>query len=172
VFLQIGNGPRDVVVERNTVVQSGNLITVYGRSNGAVDGFGFHENLTKHNAYGVIGDGQSPGEGTLSAYFTRLVFDRNVLAGGDASAYPSGNYFPSVAEFDASFTNEAAADFTLVSTSPFAHAASDGTALGADLTQLYAIIGGAAAPASSSGGQAVCKAGHVCADPGVGRRPR
>jgi hypothetical protein len=175
VFLQLGNGPRDVVVERNTIVHSGNLITVYGTSNGApsaVDGFGFRENLAKHNVYGVIGDGESPGRATLSAYFARVLFDRNVLAGGDPSAYPAGNYFPSVAEFDASFTNEAAADFRLVSTSPFAHAAADGTALGADLTRLYGIIGGGAPPSDDAGSQAVCKSGYVCTDPGVGRRRR
>ena len=176
IFLQIGNSPRDILVERNTIVQSGNLISVYGRSNGGaepVDGFGFRENLARHNAYGVIGDGQSPGRGTLAMYFTGLSFDRNVLAGGDPSAYPTGNYFPSLAEFDASFTNEIAADFTVVPTSPFAHAADDGTALGANLAQLYAIIGGAPSPSSdASGGTAVCNPGSVCTDSGLGRRPR
>lgn len=177
IFLQIGNGPRDVVVERNTVLQSGNLITVYGGIDGTlspVNGFVFRDNFGKHNAYGVVGDGQSSGKATLSTYFTRLVFERNVLAGGDASAYPADNYFPSVAEFDASFISEAGADFRLVAASPFAHGASDGTALGANLSELNAIIGGAPSPSPAQGSTdnvAVCRTGAVCTEPGA-RRPR
>jgi len=145
IFLQIGNSPRDVVVEHNTVVQSGNLVTVYGKQNGLpwpVDGFVFRENVAKNNSYGIIGEGLAPGLGTLSRYFDRLAFERNLLAGADPSVYPAENYFPSVAEFDALFVNQAAGDFTIVPVSSFAHAASDGGALGADVARLNAVMAG------------------------------
>jgi hypothetical protein len=145
IFLQIGNSPRDVVVEHNTVVQSGNVVTVYGKQNGLpwpVDGFVFRENVARNNNYGVIGEGLAPGLGTLSRYFDRLEFDRNLLAGAEPSVYPADNYFPSVGEFDALFMNPAAGDFTIVAASPFARAAADGGALGVDVARLNATMAG------------------------------
>jgi hypothetical protein len=167
IFLQIGNSPRDVVVERNTVMHSGNVITVYGKQDGKpwpVDGFVFRENVARHNSYGVIGEGQAPGQGTLSRYFQRLVFERNVLAGGDPSLYPADNYFPSVAEFEALFANAATGDFTILQASPFARAAADGGALGVDTARLTATIGGAAPPplGQSQGSEGPCQRGFKC----------
>jgi hypothetical protein len=139
IFLQIGNNPRSVTVEHNTAVQSGSAITVYGKKGGSpwpVDGFVFRDNLLKHNAYGVIGDAQGVGLPTLQTYFTGLTFERNALAGGSASKYPGGNYFPTVEEFNAAFTNSGAEDFTIVAGSPFLRWGSDGGALGADLRRV------------------------------------
>jgi hypothetical protein len=138
-FLQVGNQPRDLVVEHNTVSHTGNVVTVYGKRNGApavVDGFIFRDNLMRHNTYGVKGDSVAVGSPTLNAYFTALVFEHNVLAGGRASQYPAGNYFPTVDEFIAGFVNAADANFALAPWSPFRGAASDGTAVGADVARL------------------------------------
>lgn len=66
------------------------------------------------------------GQPTLSGYFTAVVFERNVLAGGPAGAYPAGNYFPSEAEFLTSFVNAAGGDFTLVAGTSFRTSATDG----------------------------------------------
>jgi hypothetical protein len=178
-FLQIGNNPKSIVVEHNTVVQSGTAVNVYGRRNGApwpVDGFVFRDNLVRHNAYGVIGDGQGIGNATLAVYLPGARFERNVLAGGQASAYPVTNYFPTVAEFDAAFANPSAGDFSLVVTTPFRALASDGGALGADVTTVRnAIAGASTAPATpGSGGPlgeitaeeapafAICWPGRTC----------
>jgi hypothetical protein len=142
-FLQIGNQPRDIVVEHNTVSHTGNVVTVYGKRDGApavVDGFVFRDNLMRHNTYGVKGESLAVGSPTLDAYFRSLVFGNNVLAGGSASQYPAGNYFPTVDEFTAAFVNAAEANFTLVPSSPFRAAASDGTAIGADLARLRALV--------------------------------
>jgi hypothetical protein len=169
-FLQIGNNPRSIVVEHNTVVQSGTAVSVYGRKNGAVwpvDGFVFRHNLVRHNAYGVIGDGQGIGNPTLAAYFPGATFERNVLAGGQASAYPVTNYFPTVAEFDAAFANPSAGDFSLVITTPFRALASDGGALGADIIRVRNVIaGGVSSPgnvtADDGTGSAPCRSGGTC----------
>ncbi len=148
-FLQVGNQPRDIVVEHNTVQHTGNVVTVYGKRDGVpetIDGFVFRDNLMRHNRYGVKGDSLGVGAASLDAYFRDLTFERNVLAGGKASLYPAGNYFPSLDEFGATFVDAAAGNFALVPGSQFRNAASDGTALGADLVRLNAAAGG-----SSSG---------------------
>jgi hypothetical protein len=141
-FLQIGNQPRDIVVEHNTVSHTGNVVAVYGKRDGApavVDGFIFRDNLMRHNTYGVKGDSAAVGSSTLDAYFRASLFAHNVLAGGKASQYPAGNYFPTVDEFMATFVNAAEANFRLVPSSPFRAAASDGTAIGADMARLSAM---------------------------------
>ena len=181
IFLQIGNNPRDVTVTNNTVMHSGTDISVYGSKAGSpwpVDGFVFRDNLMRHNNYGVKGDGQGVGMASLTAFFTALTFDRNVLAGGAASQYPAGNYFPSVDEFQAAFTNPAAGDFTLVAGSAFATESETGGALGADIAALTATSRGttpagtvpaAQVPAASTGDgstgrQAMCRSGASCTD--------
>ncbi len=141
IFLQIGNSPRDTVVERNTVVHSGTAVSVYGTSNKApwvVSGFVFRDNLMRHNTYGVKGDGQDVGLKTMAAYFTNVLFDRNVLAGGSPGRYPAGNYFPSVAEFLAAFTNPAAEDYSLIPGTIFTASGSSGGAIGADIGRVRA----------------------------------
>jgi len=187
IFVQLGNSPRAIVIEQNTVVHSGTVLSVYGTRNGApwvIDGLVFRNNLMKHNTYGVKGDAAGVGQPTLTAYFTGVVFDRNVLAGGPASAYPAGNYFPGEADFLASFVNAAAGDFTLVAGTSFRTSATDGGALGADVGRVTAAINGttastpAANGASSSGattgatGQAVCRNPLSCPAVDPYTRPR
>ena len=60
VFLQIGEGPAEISVEHNTIVQTGNIITAYGGTRAAPSAapqFVFKDNITLHNANGVIGTG-------------------------------------------------------------------------------------------------------------------
>jgi hypothetical protein len=132
-FVQIGNQPRDVTIEQNTVQHTGNVLTAYGKP---IEGFVFRHNMARHNTYGVTGDGQAPGNGSLQAYFPGARFEHNVLAGGPANNYPAANYFPTVAEFEASFANIAEGDFTLVPNSRFRTSSATGGPLGADLTAL------------------------------------
>ena len=178
IFLQIGNSPRDLVVERNTVLQTGTAVSVYGTKNKApwvVSGFVFRDNLLRHNTYGVKGDGQDVGLGTLSVYFANLLFDRNVLAGGSPSRYPAGNYFPSVAELMASFADPAADDYSLLPGVSFATSGSTGGALGADIARVRAatlgqfapVLGATAsspgtAPLQAAADVAACRPGHTC----------
>jgi hypothetical protein len=128
---------------------------VYGTRNGApwvIDGLAFRDNLMKHNTYGVKGDALAVGQQTLTAYFTGLVFERNVLADGPAAAYPAGNFFPSEAEFMAAFVNTAAGDFSLVPNTPFRTAASDGGSVGADIARVTAVGSGPAAATPAATG--------------------
>jgi hypothetical protein len=138
-FMQIGLGPADVVVQHNTVLQTGNLIGAYGGTKDSPSqsvGFVFTDNLARLNRYGVIGAGHAPGNATLSGFFVSPVFTRNVLAGGSASRYPGGNFFPSEAEFDAQFVDAPNGDLRLVPDSTFRGRGSDGSDLGAPVEQV------------------------------------
>jgi hypothetical protein len=169
IFVQVGNSPASLTIERNTVIHSGTVLNVYGSRNGApwvITGFAFRDNLMKHNTYGIKGDGLAIGQQTLATYFANLVFDRNVLAGGPGNLYPVGNYFPTEAEFMAAFVNVGADNYTLVTGTPFRTSASDGGALGADMARVSAAIAGAPvttqtettpAAGAPSTGRAVCR---------------
>lgn len=138
-FLLIGDGPERVVVDHNTILQTGNVISAYGGSSKdpmPVRDFTFTNNLARHNANGVHGQGQSIGKGTLEAFFPDGVFAGNVLAGGRASRYPGGNEFPGEEEFEEQFVNYADGDFRLKEQSRFRSAGTDGKDLGADMSTL------------------------------------
>jgi hypothetical protein len=133
-----------VVVEHNTVLQSGNLITAYGGTRtdpSAAEGFVFRNNLAFHNATGVIGEGRAVGTATLTAFFPGAIFDQNVLAGGSSARYPGGNLFPDVGRFEQQFVNFARGDFRLRPDSEFRRAASDGGDLGVNFVALARALG-------------------------------
>jgi hypothetical protein len=143
-FLQIGQGPSDIIVEHNTVLQTGNIITAYGgtRDNpSAVERFVFRDNITIHNATGVIGTNLAVGLDTLTKYFPGALFTRNVLAGGSASRYPPDNLFPTMESFSRQFEDYAHGDYRLRADSVFRQAASDRTDLGVSFTELARAMG-------------------------------
>lgn len=101
-FLLIGEGPSDIVIQRNRIDQSGNILMVYGGNKDKARegrGFVFRDNLVRHNEYGVAGADRAPGRDTLDWYFPGAVFTGNRIAGGDAGRYPAGNRFISPSEF-------------------------------------------------------------------------
>ena len=143
-FLQVGEGPGEMVVEHNTILQSGNIINAYGGSRSepsAAQGFVFRNNIALHNANGVIGQGRAIGNDTLSAYFPGATFARNVIAGGRESRYPGDNLFPDVDRLTGEFVNYAGRDFRLRTGSEFRRAATDGADLGVNFVALARAIG-------------------------------
>jgi hypothetical protein len=137
-FMQIGRGPASVIVEHNTVIQTAHVVVVYGQKpNGTYDvvsGFRFANNLALHNTYGIFGEGTAGlGTPTINAYFSGTGVTRNVLAGGDPSRYPAGNFFPTVAAFNAEFVS---GSYRLRAASPYRNAGTDGKDIGADMTQV------------------------------------
>jgi hypothetical protein len=144
LFLQIGGAPAELVVEHNTVMNSGNIITVYGGTRAepaVVDRFVFQNNITVHNSNGVFGQGLAAGLETLSAYFPNGVFMRNVLAGGRASRYPGDNLFPEMENFAQQFVDHEKRDYRLRPRSDFRRAASDGGDLGVNFVGLVRALG-------------------------------
>jgi hypothetical protein len=133
-FLLIGDGPADIVVDHNTVIQEGSVLHMYGQRNGrphVIENLRLTNNLTLHNEYGIIGDERGIGQPAISAYLLREDIRRNAIAGADATYYPSDNFFPAVGEFLAEFVDVARGDYRLHPDSRFRRAATDGTALGA-----------------------------------------
>ena len=128
-FVSISEGPANVVFDHNTIDNSGTLVEVMGPD---VLGFEFTNNIARHNTYGIKGQGTATGNGTLSAYFPGAVVRGNVLAGGSASAYPAGNYFPPASEFLTQFVSASTGNWALASTSTYNNRATDGTDIGAN----------------------------------------
>jgi hypothetical protein len=104
VFLLIGEGPAQVVVERNTIDQTGNIVSAFGGTREVpvpIRGFVFRNNVVRHNAYGVHGADRAVGADTLAVFFPGAVFEGNVIAGGDPRRYPERNRFVSDEDFAA-----------------------------------------------------------------------
>ena len=145
LFAQIGGEPRDITIDHNTILHTGNIITFYSGSyinssgvrvnGGPIYGFSYTNNLAKHNAYGIFGSGQSIGIGSLNYYAPGSIVTRNVFATdtSHASRYPAGNFFPTLAAFTAGFVNAAQRDYRLVPASPYINAGTDGADIGAPL---------------------------------------
>lgn len=146
-FVMIGAGPTNIIVDHNTVMHNGMVVQV---SNGAVQGFRYTNNLSRHNQYGIKGDGAAVGNGTISTYFPDGIVQRNVLAGGNASQYPADNLFPSVSEFESEFID---ADYRLRPESAYRNAGTDGADLGADIESVVA-LGQSAISGTGPGGDA------------------
>lgn len=142
-FLLLAGGPANLVVDHNTLVHDGKVLDI---DQTGVTGFVYTNNLSKHNTYGVKGQARGVGTDTLNAVFPGHVFRGNVLAGGPANSYPAGNFFPTVAEFWASFVNATAGNYALVASSAFNDAGTDGRDIGADMAAVTAAQGGVAAP--------------------------
>jgi hypothetical protein len=145
-FAQIGGEPRDITIDHNTVLHTGNVVLFYSGSyingsgarvtGGPVAGFVFTNNMAKHNGYGIFGSGQSSGTVSLAHYAPGYVVRRNVLASDKsvASRYPPDNFFPTVAVFTAGFLNPSTRDYRLVSSSQYIAAGTDGKDIGCEFS--------------------------------------
>jgi hypothetical protein len=130
-FMQILRGPEDLIVERNTVIHNGAVISAGDPKEAQGRRFIFRDNLMRHNQFGVHAAGRGVGADSLDAYFPDAQFSRNVLAGGRASRYPPDNLFPSEEEFESSFVDFANGDYRLRSDASLSRAAADGGSVGA-----------------------------------------
>ncbi len=120
IFVQMGDEPADVHVEHNTVMHTGHVLSVYGGTATAprvATGFRFVSNVVKHNTSGIFGNAVGTGNPAIAAYLPGGVVTGNVLAGGNASVYPAGNAFPTVAVLMTQFENPTAEDYRLIATS-------------------------------------------------------
>ncbi|MBC7929905.1 MAG: DUF4214 domain-containing protein [Rubrivivax sp.] len=135
-FIKISDMP-DATVDHNTVIHTGSDIRTYGPAN---TGLVFTNNLMRHNSYGIIGQDQSSGQGTINAYFPSSTIRRNVIAGASAgypNFYPTDNFYPSAIE-QAVFSNPATGDYSLAPVSPFKNQGTDGKDVGCDFGALTA----------------------------------
>ncbi|MEN3332501.1 MAG: hypothetical protein V7641_1866 [Blastocatellia bacterium] len=137
-LFQLINGPANVQIDHNTAFQTGNVITADGAP---TTGFVFTNNLAPHNDYGVMGSGYGIGNSSINYYFPASVFARNVLVSGPSLVYPANNFFPALMAL-VGFLDLAGGNYRLIPLSPYCHAATDGTDIGANFDALQAAIGG------------------------------
>lgn len=138
IFLVSGDGATDVTVDHNTIIHDGPS-TVSSNGIGNVR-FKYNNNMSKHSIDGIYGSGYGAGWVSLNKYFIGAEIRRNVLAGGDASKYPSDNFFPPTSQFLGNFVNAAAGDYRLGSWSPYRAAGTDGKDVGVDIAALTAAL--------------------------------
>jgi hypothetical protein len=137
VFVLIGDGPSDIHIDHNTVVQSGAAVSVYGSP---TQRFVFTNNLVRYNDLGIKGDGRAPGLDSIHVYFPGAVITHNVFADGRSAQNPPGNFFPSHAVWVAQFLDYYGGDYRLTSSSSYRAAGGDGSDLGADPELLRAAL--------------------------------
>ena len=149
-FLLIGDEPRNIVVDHNTVDFDGTTaVYAYGETSGTlrqITGFQFTNNAVRHNDYGINGAGSSSGTSTILAYFPGGLVRGNWLQGGTAARYPSGNLFSGT--FAGAFASAATADYRPSAASVLLGAATDGSNIGADISLVLSETGGVIAGAA------------------------
>ena len=145
-LFQLLAGPSDVVIERNTAVHTDNIITVDGEP---LTRFVYTDNITPHNAYGIIGSGTGPGRLTIDKYFPGGLVKHNVIAGGNANQYPPKNLFPASLD-EIGFVNRARGDYRLAPSSRIRKAGTGGRDPGVDVDRLIAAMSGVAPAGTAS----------------------
>ncbi|MFZ4544867.1 MAG: hypothetical protein ACOYOA_12515 [Saprospiraceae bacterium] len=154
-FIKIGD-PSDVLIDHNTVFQSGPVTWAYGEVKSvSITNNIFNCFLSKGGYQGIYGPGfAKDGNGPIGKYFPGISdagqhFNKNVLIGGTKVNYSnyttiSQNYFPKVAG-DVGFVNlnSGNADyrnFKLSNTSVYKDAATNGQNIGVDFNLLDAAL--------------------------------
>lgn len=137
-FMQIGDQPRDIIVDHNTVDADGSAVVyVHGGTSAAprqVLGFRFTNNATRHGNYGINGANFSYGNGIIEGYFPDSVVTGNWLQGALLSRYPPGNHVGG--PFVAAFVDSGAHNYQPSAGSILIGNASNGANIGADLSRL------------------------------------
>ncbi len=133
----MGPGGDSFTIDHNTfITDDSTIVALYGGTATAptpITGVVFTNNMSEHRTYGFFGDNFGSGLSSINAYLPGSVITHNVLAGGVAAKYPAGNFFPTVAQWDAGFVNYASGDYHLLASSPYKNAGTDGTDLGANI---------------------------------------
>ena len=134
-FLLLGDGPRDVLIDHNTVSHSGSSFTfLYGGSSTdprEMFNVRITNNAARHGSYGVNGEYFGYGNGVINGFLPGGTVTGNYLPGGNVSRYPAGNRFDG--SFDTQFVSPADGNFHLRSDSALRGAATDGGDIGADI---------------------------------------
>ena len=137
-FLQAGGEVGTLVVDHNTVDQGYNFGMLYAgavwpaglpaarTAAFAVENLTLTNTLAYHRQYGLMGEDAGTGTPALTRQTRSYRWTNNVLAGATTQPYPDVTWRPTVPQHQAQFNP----DYTLVATSTYKNAATDGTDLG------------------------------------------
>ena len=138
-FMQIDAGPRDVILEHNTIDANGSgVVYVVGGTREAparVQGFEMVANAARHGSYGIHGAYFTYGNEIIANYFPGAVFEANYLAGARRRRYPPGTLV--TPPFENQFVNTATGDYTVRPGSILEGAAPGGSDVGADYPTVF-----------------------------------
>ena len=135
----------DVVISHNTLIQPTNTAFAMGPAGTATVRFVVKDNIMGGGNYGIIGDNVGPGNPTWTLYAPNGTFAGNVLAIGDATNFPSANYYPTSVS-SIGFSSLGSFDFHLSASSPYLNKASDGTNPGANVDAVLSATSGVVQP--------------------------
>lgn len=132
------NGGQNITLDHNTVFEDGST-DLYAVS--AVTGFTFTNNILQNNAWAIMGDNASPGNGTIAMYFSSGgLFQDSIIVAAPAGSYPTGNFYPATMS-GVGFMDYANGNYRLSPSSSYKGAATDGTDIGADIDAINAAAG-------------------------------
>jgi hypothetical protein len=145
-FAIIGNGPRDIIIDHNTIDNDGTSTVLFyagkAPTGWKINGFQMTDNLTRDNKYGVFGNEYGEGTVAFNTYTPGWVVAGNTFAGAGNTLYPAGNDFPSIAQWLADFAGVSSGNYQLLSSSLSNNAATDGTDIGVNFALLNAAMAG------------------------------
>ena len=129
------NAAAGVTIDHNTVFADGTSdLFADGQ---ASTGFAFTNNIMQNNAWAIMGNNVSPGNGTIATFFPGSQFLGSVIAGANPATYPSGNFYP--ANVSAiGFVDVANGNYRLSAASAYRRSATDGTDIGANIDAINA----------------------------------
>jgi len=134
------NGVERVTFDHNTLIMPGQTgVIAFNGSTDSTD-FVFTNNMSEHKLYGLKGDGTAIGTTSLNSYSVGYSVLANVLSGGTAGSYPTGNYFPSSTNWPLAFVDHAGGNRRLQPASLYKNAATDGTDVGANIDAIESAI--------------------------------
>jgi len=143
-FMLIGDEPRDLTIEHNTIDSDGTTVTnTYGGTSTdprLIYGFKMSANAARHGSYGFGGSFYTYGLGILNGFYPDYIFTANYLAGGASSRYPAGTLLAGT--FPDQFVDAAGGDFTVRPDSVLKGRAPDGSDIGVHYAELAARIAG------------------------------
>jgi hypothetical protein len=132
-FVLVTRGGANLTFDHNTVIQDG-WTALYADTT-AVTGMTFTNNIIPDYSWAIMGGNTAPGNPTIQRYFPGSQFADNIIAGANPAVYPAGNYYP--ASLSAvGFVDMPGHNYTLSTGSQYAQGATDGTAVGCDVSQL------------------------------------
>jgi hypothetical protein len=143
-FMIVGDAPRDITVEHNTIDSNGNTVLyAYGGSGTdprQIYGFRFTANAARHRTYGVNAQFFGSGNAAIAGFFPDGAFETNYLAGGSSTRLPAGTLVTNY--FEQQFVDTVRGDYTVGDGAILRRAASDGSDVGVHFPELMTALEG------------------------------